>query len=95
MIQLVPLRDHPSLIQLGPLQSVTDHLQGQHNRLFTNHLWVNYAGSGINEDDKIDASESDSDMEMHSADESTEMQELCYDICAEYLPECGLGGETD
>ena len=58
-------------------------------------LYIFLAGSGIDEDDEIDASESDSDMEMHSADESTEMQELCYDICAEYLPECSLGGETD
>ncbi len=58
-------------------------------------LWIFLAGSGIDEDDEINASDSDSDMEMQSADESTEMQELCDDICAEYLPECGLGGETD
>ncbi len=28
-------------------------------------------------------------MEMNPADENAEMQELCDEVCSDYLPECG------
>ena len=49
-------------------------------------LLVCLAGTCNSDEDNIDAS--DSDMEMNSADESAEMQELRNDICSNYLPAC-------
>jgi hypothetical protein len=53
------------------------------------------AGSRDSNEDNIDAS--DSDMEKNSADENTEMQELCDEVCSDYLPECGgySGAESE
>ncbi len=51
------------------------------------YLSCRYNFTSNSDGDDIDAS--DSDMEMNSADESAEMQELCDEIYSDYLPECG------
>jgi hypothetical protein len=50
--------------------------------------------AGGDSEDDIDASDSESDMENTYADENADMQELCDELCSEYLPDCGLGSDT-
>jgi len=85
-------------------ETKSQHLarQGGKVMLFLNIVRINLVCDALivlqacnDDEDNIEASVSD--MAMNSADENAEMQELCDEVCSDYLPECGgySGSESE